>query len=53
MCWVLGQLTGVGVVHALFDTESKWSYRVPLVLQWAWAIPITVVAMFAPEGPCK
>jgi MFS transporter, SP family, general alpha glucoside:H+ symporter len=51
MCWVLGQLTGTGVVHAMISDPSTWSYRLPFALQWAWAVPLTVIVTFAPEGP--
>ncbi|KAJ5358605.1 uncharacterized protein N7496_011018 [Penicillium cataractarum] len=43
MCWLLGQLCGIGVVYAFLDAQSEWAYRIPFGLQWAFVIPILVV----------
>lgn len=53
MCWVIGQLLGTGVLRSLVHNESEWSYRLPFALQWAFAIPLLICIMFAPESPCK
>ena len=51
MCWLIGQVIGVGVVRGLVHNTSKWSYRIPFGLQWAFAVPILVGVVFAPESP--
>ena len=51
MCWLLGQILGVGVIRGLVHNNSEWSYRIPFALQWAFAIPILVGVSFAPESP--
>lgn len=53
MCWLLGQLCGVGVVYAFLDSQSEWAYRIPFGLQWAFVIPILGGMVFAPESPCE
>ncbi|KAE8383259.1 hypothetical protein BDV26DRAFT_287761 [Aspergillus bertholletiae] len=51
MCWLLGQLCGVGVVYAFVNSQSEWAYRIPFGLQWAFVIPILLGMIFAPESP--
>ncbi|RMD42167.1 hypothetical protein DV735_g2962, partial [Chaetothyriales sp. CBS 134920] len=51
MAWLIGQVTGVGVIRALVKNDSEWSYRIPFGLQWALAAPILVGVAFAPESP--
>ncbi|RMZ80418.1 hypothetical protein DV737_g3041, partial [Chaetothyriales sp. CBS 132003] len=51
MAWLIGQVTGVGVIRALVHNNSEWSYRIPFGLQWALAVPILVAVAFAPESP--
>ncbi|RMZ89089.1 hypothetical protein DV736_g3689, partial [Chaetothyriales sp. CBS 134916] len=51
MAWLIGQVTGVGVIRALVHNDSEWSYRIPFGLQWALAAPILVGVAFAPESP--
>jgi SP family general alpha glucoside:H+ symporter-like MFS transporter len=55
MCWLLGQICGVGIVRALLNAldSSQWSYRMPFGLQWAFALPIMIGVLFAPESPCE
>lgn len=53
MCWLIGQLCGVGVVYAFVNTQSEWAYRIPFGLQWAFAVPILIGVIFAPESPCE
>lgn len=52
-CWLLGQLTGIGIIRAFINSSSAWAYRIPFALQWAFAIPILVTVFFAPESPCE
>jgi SP family general alpha glucoside:H+ symporter-like MFS transporter len=54
LCWLIGQLTGVGVLRGLINIKSQWSqwsYRIPFALQWMWALPILVGVILAPESP--
>lgn len=51
MCWLIGQITAVGILRALVNVTSEWSYRIPFGLQWAFAIPILVAVLFAPDSP--
>lgn len=51
MCWLVGQLIGVAVIRGLVHNTSEWSYRIPFGLQWAFAIPILIGVLFAPESP--
>jgi MFS transporter, SP family, general alpha glucoside:H+ symporter len=51
MAWLIGQVTGVGVIRGLVHNNSVWSYRIPFGLQWAFAVPILVGVAFAPESP--
>jgi MFS transporter, SP family, general alpha glucoside:H+ symporter len=51
LCWLIGQITGAGVLRGLIDIQSQWSYRIPFALQWMWAVPILVGVIFAPESP--
>ena len=51
LCWVIGQVIGQGVIRALVHTNSKWAYRIPFGLQWAFILPISVGIFFAPESP--
>ncbi|KAF5596646.1 general alpha-glucoside permease [Fusarium subglutinans] len=51
MCWLVGQLMGTGILRALINNTSDWSYRLPFALQWAWAAPLLFLIYFAPESP--
>ncbi len=51
MCWLIGQCIGVGVVRGVVHNSSKWSFRIPFGLQWAFAVPILIGVIFAPESP--
>ncbi|KAF4458114.1 putative maltose permease (MalP) [Fusarium austroafricanum] len=51
MCWVIGQLLGTGILRSLVHNDSEWSYRIPFALQWAFAVPLFIGIIFAPESP--
>lgn len=51
LCWLLGQMTAVGVLRGFINIQSSLSYKIPFALQWAWAIPILIGVAFAPESP--
>ena len=50
-CWLIGQLISVGMLRALINEPSEWSYRIPFALQWMWTLPILVGVLFCPESP--
>ena len=50
-CWNIGQLVAGGTIFGLLKNVTAWSYRIPFAVQWAWPIPLLIVAIFAPESP--
>ncbi|KAL3467307.1 general substrate transporter [Aspergillus heterothallicus] len=51
LCWVIGRLLATGVLTGTLNIQSQWSYRIPFALQWAFPLPLFLVAWFAPESP--
>lgn len=51
MCWLVGQIMGVGIIRGLVQNNSEWSYRIPFGLQWGFALSILIGVLFAPESP--
>lgn len=51
LCWSMGQLLANGVLKALVNDTSQWSYRIPFAVQWAWPLPLFVLVLFSPESP--
>ncbi|KAB5523173.1 putative MFS alpha-glucoside transporter [Coniochaeta sp. 2T2.1] len=52
MCWGAGQLLAAGVVRAVTGSvEGDLGWRLPLMLQWVWPIPLFIGAYLAPESP--
>lgn len=51
LCWAMGQLLANGVLKALVNNTTQWSYRVPFAVQWAWPLPLFLVVSFSPESP--
>lgn len=51
LTWAFGQLVAAGVMVGFSDGTSKWAYKIPFAIQWAWPIPIAVLVFFAPESP--
>jgi SP family general alpha glucoside:H+ symporter-like MFS transporter len=51
LCWVMGQFIASGVLRAMLNNNTQWSYRIPFALQWMWPVPIIVGCIFAPESP--
>ena len=51
LCWAIGQFIAAGVLDGLIDNKTKWGYRIPFAVQWAWPVPLMVVCFFAPESP--
>lgn len=51
MCWATGQLVAAGVLKAMINVESQWSYRLPFAIQWAWIPPLFIATIFAPDSP--
>ena len=51
MCWLVGQIIAVGILRGFISLPTEWSYRIPFALQWAFAVPILVGVLFAPDSP--
>lgn len=51
ICWVIGQLVAAGVLQGLVNNNTIWAFRIPFGLQWAWPIPLFVLALLAPDSP--
>lgn len=51
MCWLIGQILAVGILRGFIHIPSEWSYRIPFGLQWAFAVPILIGVLFAPDSP--
>ncbi|KAK5074999.1 hypothetical protein LTR64_001204 [Lithohypha guttulata] len=51
MCWLIGQITAVGILRGFITLPTQWSYRIPFSLQWAFAVPILIGVLFAPDSP--
>ncbi|GAB7350243.1 hypothetical protein MBLNU459_g0893t1 [Dothideomycetes sp. NU459] len=51
LCWVMGQLLGIGVLRGLTSRTDEWAYRIPFALQWFWPIPLIIGITCAPESP--
>lgn len=51
LCWAMGQLLANGVLKALVNNKTQWSYRIPFAVQWAWPLPLFILVCFSPESP--
>lgn len=52
MCWIIGQIIGLGTLRGFLHDKSHWSYRIPFSIQWIWcAIVIATILLGAPESP--
>jgi SP family general alpha glucoside:H+ symporter-like MFS transporter len=51
MCWAIGNLVSAGVLYAFVGNTTKWAYRIPFAIQWAWIVPLSIAVVFAPESP--
>lgn len=51
LCWAIGQLLSAGVLKALVNNKTEWSYRIPFAVQWVWPVPLFIVLFFCPESP--
>lgn len=51
LCWVIGQLVAAGVLEGLVNNTTQWAYRIPFAVQWAWPIPLFILALLAPDSP--
>jgi len=48
---LIGQVLAVGILRGFISIPSEWSYRIPFGLQWAFAVPILIGVLFAPDSP--
>ncbi|OBT92053.2 hypothetical protein VE01_09750 [Pseudogymnoascus verrucosus] len=51
VCWIIGQLGASIVLQVLVKNSTELSYKLPLGLQWAFPLPLFVVAIIAQESP--
>ncbi|KAK0765848.1 hypothetical protein N5P37_001788 [Trichoderma harzianum] len=51
ICWVIGQFVAAGVLQGLVNNNTVWSFRIPFAIQWAWPIPLFILALLAPDSP--
>ena len=51
ICWVIGQLIAAGVLEGLVNNTTKWAYKIPFAIQWAWPIPLFMLTWLAPDSP--
>ena len=51
MCWILGQFISAGVTYSVEGMTTKWAYKIPFAVQWAWPLPLFCILIFAPESP--
>ncbi|KUL84152.1 hypothetical protein ZTR_07180 [Talaromyces verruculosus] len=51
LAWGAGILLSSGVLRAVVGLDGSLGWRLPFTLQWAWPVPLLVVAFFAPESP--
>jgi SP family general alpha glucoside:H+ symporter-like MFS transporter len=51
VCFCVGQFVSAAVLNALVNNTTKWAYRIPFALQWAWPLPIMALIYFAPDSP--
>jgi len=51
LCWVMGKLICFGIMAGTLQLNSKWAYKIPYAVQWAWPLPLAVATWLAPESP--
>ncbi|KAH6708182.1 maltose permease MAL61 [Verticillium dahliae] len=52
MCWIFGQLFSTAANKAVTRLDSNLlAFRIPLMVQWLWPVPVAVGAFIAPESP--
>lgn len=51
MCWAIGQFVAAGVLKALVNNTTQWSYRIPFAIQWVWVLPLFVLTYLCPDSP--
>ncbi|EHK15300.1 uncharacterized protein TRIVIDRAFT_196183 [Trichoderma virens Gv29-8] len=51
ICWVIGQFVAAGVLQGLVNNNTVWAFRIPFAIQWAWPIPLFILALLAPDSP--
>lgn len=51
MCWGGGITLSSVVVRVVVDIEGDMGWRLPLMLQWMWPLPLFIGIWFAPESP--
>lgn len=49
--WLIGQLTSAAVLRGALELQSSWSFRLPMLIQYTWIIPLLLIVIWAPESP--
>lgn len=50
--WLIGQLVSAGVLRGASEMENQlWSIRLPMLIQYAWIVPLLLIVTMAPESP--
>lgn len=49
--WLVGQLTSAAVLRGAIELSSPWSFRLPMLIQYAWIVPLLLIVLKAPESP--
>ncbi|RDA82619.1 hypothetical protein CP532_3077 [Ophiocordyceps camponoti-leonardi (nom. inval.)] len=50
-CWLIGQFLSSGVLAAIGENKSDCMFRLPFIIQWAFAVPPLIAVFFVPESP--
>ncbi|KAL2440884.1 Maltose permease MAL61 [Exophiala dermatitidis] len=51
MCWGIGLTFSAGVLRAVLVLDGDLGWRLPIMLQWIWPLPLFIGAYCAPESP--
>ncbi|OAQ62518.1 trehalose transport-related protein [Purpureocillium lilacinum] len=50
--WLIGQLLAAGLLRGFSDIDDDlWGVRALILIQYAWLVPMTILAALAPESP--
>ncbi|KAM0285007.1 hypothetical protein ACHAQH_001696 [Verticillium albo-atrum] len=52
MCWIFGQLFSTAANKAVTRMDDNLlAFRIPLIVQWFWPVPVAIAVFMAPESP--
>ncbi|KHO00653.1 General substrate transporter [Metarhizium album ARSEF 1941] len=50
--WLVGQMASAGVVSGASAMSSReWSIKTPMIIQYAWLVPLVALVLMAPDSP--